>query len=124
MLIALADDGSVLLSKRPARGLWGGLHSLPEFGGSEAAAAWAAERLGAADPVIEELPGLRHSFTHFDLDIVPLRLRVPAPAQFVAEEGYVWYNTRAPARLGLAAPVAALLRAYADAPAEEDPTEA
>ena len=116
MLIALADDGSVLLARRPARGVWGGLFSLPEFTGPEAAAAWAMERLGARDPVVEELPTLRHSFTHFDLDIVPLRLRIHGPASFVAEESHVWYNSRAPAKLGIAAPVATLVRAYADMP--------
>jgi len=118
MLIALADDGSVLLARRPARGVWGGLYSLPEFTGPEAAAAWAIERLGAKDPVVEELPTLRHSFTHFDLDIVPLRLRLHGPASFVAEESHVWYNSRAPAKLGIAAPVATLVRAYADVPGE------
>ena len=118
MLIALADDGSVLLARRPARGVWGGLYSLPEFTGPEAAAAWAMERLGARDPVVEELPTLRHSFTHFDLDIVPLRLRLRGPASFVAEESHVWYNSRAPAKLGIAAPVATLVRAYADVPGD------
>jgi A/G-specific adenine glycosylase len=117
MLIALRADGSVLLEKRPARGLWGGLHGLPEFATPAEAAAWAAARLGVADPAPEALPELRHSFTHFDLDIVPLRLRVGAAAS-VAEDGHVWYNSRAPARLGLAAPVATLIRAYADAPAD------
>ena len=118
MLMAVDDEGSVLLARRPVRGLWGGLYSLPEFTGPEAAAAWATERLGIADPVVEELPMLRHSFTHFDLEIIPLRVRVHAPASSVAEEGYVWYNSRAPAKLGLAAPVAALILGYVEAAGE------
>jgi hypothetical protein len=32
-------------------------------------------------------------------------------------ERWAWYNTRAPARLGLAAPVAGLLAAVLDSPA-------
>jgi A/G-specific adenine glycosylase len=115
MLMAVSDDGHVLLGKRPARGIWGGLFSLPEFTEPAAAAAWAVERLGVADPRIEELPVMRHSFTHFDLDIMPLRLRIPEPVAGVAEEGFVWYNSRAPAKFGLAAPVATLIRACADA---------
>ena len=114
MLIAVRDDGSVLLVKRPSRGLWGGLFSLPEFAVPAEAAAWAVEKLGMAAAEPEALPVLRHGFTHFDLDIVPLRLRVPGAGAFVAEEGYVWYNSRAPAKLGLAAPVATLIRGYAD----------
>jgi len=112
MLMAVSTDGSVLLARRPASGVWGGLWSLPEFKDTDSATAWATERLGAGGPVLEALPSIRHSFTHFDLDILPLRLRVERPADAVAEEGYVWYNTRAPAKLGLAAPVAALIEAH------------
>ena len=117
MLLLVAEDGSVLLSRRPARGLWGGLYSLPEFAENESAATWVSQWFGVADPQFEELPMLRHSFTHFDLEIVPLRLRLPAPVASVAEEGYVWYNSRAPAKLGIAAPVAALINTHA-APAD------
>jgi len=113
MLLLVAGDGGVLLSRRPARGLWGGLYSLPEFTENEAAAAWVAQWFGVEDPQFEELPVLRHSFTHFDLDIVPLRHRLVGQAVSVAGEGYVWYNSRAPAKLGLAAPVAALIRDHA-----------
>jgi len=113
MLLLVDGEGSVLLAQRPARGLWGGLHGLPEFVETESAEAWVAQRFGVADPRFEELPVLRHSFTHFDLDIVPLRLRLPGTVPSVAEEGYVWYNSRAPAKLGIAAPVAALIRQHA-----------
>jgi A/G-specific adenine glycosylase len=113
MLLLVAKDGSVLLARRPARGLWGGLYSLPEFAENESAATWVSQWFGVDDPQFEELPALRHSFTHFDLDIVPLRLRLQGPAASVVGEGYVWYNSRAPAKLGLAAPVAALVREHA-----------
>ena len=112
MLLAMHDDGSVLLSQRPARGIWGGLWGLPQFESRDAAEAWAAERLGQHEPELETLPTLRHSFTHFDLDIVPLRLRVPGPAPAVAEAGQVWYNPGAPAKLGIAAPVTTLIQEY------------
>ena len=117
MLLVVREDGSVLLVQRPARGLWGGLWSLPEFPAAADAAAWAAERLGQAGTEPEALPSLRHGFTHFDLDIVPLRLRLRGTPDAVAEVGHVWYNSRAPAKLGLAAPVAMLIRAYAAAAA-------
>jgi A/G-specific adenine glycosylase len=124
MLMAVSTDGAVLLSRRPARGIWGGLWSLPEFKDTDSAAAWATERLGVGAPRLEPLPAIRHSFTHFDLDILPLRLKVERPADAVAEEGYVWYNTRAPAKLGLAAPVSALIAAHGAANDEGFPGEA
>jgi A/G-specific adenine glycosylase len=112
MLMVVGDEASVLLARRPARGIWGGLWSLPEFVDTEDAAAWVAERLAVNDAEFESLPAIRHSFTHFDLEILPLRLRLDRPVDAVAEEGYVWYNTRAPAKLGIAAPVTALIGAH------------
>ena len=111
MLVVIRDDGSVLLEQRPARGIWGGLWGFPEFADDAAASAWAREKLGIDSASLEPWPTLRHGFTHFDLDIFPLRLRAEPAAASVAEAGYVWYNSRAPAKLGLAAPVAALIRA-------------
>ena len=115
MLLVVREDGTVLLAQRPPSGLWGGLWSLPGFPSAADAAAWAAGTLGQAESVLEALPALRHGFTHFDLDIVPLRLRLSRAPDSVADAGYVWYNSRAPAKLGLAAPVAMLIRAYAGA---------
>lgn len=111
MLVAIDAEGSVLLERRPPSGVWGGLWSCPEFADATAAAAWAVERFGPQAPPLEPWPPLRHAFTHFDLDILPLRLVLSGGAPGVAEEGYVWYNHAAPAKLGLAAPVAALIRA-------------
>jgi A/G-specific adenine glycosylase len=114
MLLVVRGDASVLLERRPASGLWGGLWSLPQFDDAIAAAAWSEERFGLRSPHFRAGETLRHRFTHFDLDIRPLELRVAGARAAMDGEGYVWYNTRAPAKLGLATPVAALLRACAD----------
>jgi A/G-specific adenine glycosylase len=71
MLLARRNDGSVQLVQRPARGIWGGLWSLPEFGSQEE-----AELAVQQGPALQPLDALRHSFTHFDLVIRPLRLDV------------------------------------------------
>ena len=55
------------------------------------------------------------AFTHFDLSITPLLVRC-AGASTVSEEGAgasLWYNIRAPARIGLPAPVTTLLSSLA-----------
>jgi len=119
MLLAVTPGGEVLLSRRPSRGVWGGLWSLPEFKDTDSARAWIMDRLDLEHPELQGLPALKHSFTHFDLNILPLRLKIEAPPAAVAEQGYVWYNTRAPAKLGLAAPVTALIEAYV-APDEDE----
>ena len=122
LLIVLREDASVLLEQRPANGLWGGLWGLPEFEGEREARDWSRERLGVSEPLLEPWPAFVHSFTHFDLELVPLALRLGAAAA-VEGAGYVWYNSRAPARVGLAAPVAKLIRAIAVPPPGGAPLE-
>ena len=114
MLLVVRGDASVLLERRPARGLWGGLWSLPQFEDEADAAAWSKKNFGLRSPRFRTGKAVRHSFTHFDLDIRPLELRVASARAVMDGDGYVWYNSRAPAKLGLAAPVAVLLRACAD----------
>lgn len=100
MLLACREDGSVCLVQRPSRGIWGGLWSPPEYasiGEADAALPGAAEG--------RQLPAIKHVFTHFDLRIQPLLCTAPDGWQ---PEG-LWYNPRRPARIGLPAPVAALL---------------
>lgn len=110
MLLLQSPDGATWLETRPQRGLWGGLHGFPEFDSIEQMEEWLrkAGMTLAGEP--ERLPELRHAFTHFDLDILPVRLRLATVPPCVADSGGLWYNTREPARVGLAAPVTELLR--------------
>jgi A/G-specific adenine glycosylase len=109
MVVALNEAGEVLLERRPESGVWGGLWCLPEFDTATAARAFARNSLGAAPLGLEPLAPIEHAFTHFDLLIAPLLVRGAAVAGVVQEGGSLWYNMRAPARVGLPAPVAALL---------------
>ncbi len=70
MPILANREGAILLYRRPSTGLWGGLWSFPEL-----------EDLAALDPLAQrhalrlgerrELPGLTHTFSHFQLAIEP-----------------------------------------------------
>jgi A/G-specific adenine glycosylase len=109
MLFARRPDGSVRLVKRPARGIWGGLWSPPEF--PDRAALENLYNTGS----LRDAPQLQHVFTHFDLLIRPVWTDV-APAATVAAAAAVaddshtlWYNPARPAKVGLPAPVAQLL---------------
>ncbi len=110
MLLLQSPDGSCWLEARPQRGVWGGLHGFPQFDSGEHLEAWLAERGIVPMGAPERLPGLRHAFTHFDLDILPVRLKLAAAGIRVADSGGLWYNRKEPARVGLAAPVTELLR--------------
>ena len=110
VLICVRPDGAVLLERRPDLGIWGGLWGLPETTLIENAAGWCTTALGTAPLSQRVRPVLQHSFSHFDLDMTPVELRVEAPAHHVMEaDRWLWYKTDAPARVGLAAPIAKLI---------------
>jgi A/G-specific adenine glycosylase len=106
--LVLRAGSAVLLEQRPPSGIWGGLWGFPEFASRAAAEAAAA---ASGSPVRARAgPRFTHAFTHFELEVRPLLAEVGSrPA--ATEQGVprTWYNARQPARLGLAAPVAALI---------------
>ncbi len=66
----------ILLEKRPPRGIWGGLWSLPEISPQEIATQIVMSRFGLNTEAEEPLPGIQHAFTHFKLEITPQPLHV------------------------------------------------
>ena len=108
MLVA-CHNGHVYLERRPEAGIWGGLWSFPEIEG-QAAAAWCEDRFGSRVTRVEPWQVLRHSFSHYDLDIQPIAVRVDAPLSKVADnEGAMWHPLGNELRGGIAAPVNRLL---------------
>jgi A/G-specific adenine glycosylase len=106
--LVLRRDEAVRLVQRPARGLWGGLWGFPEYPDGVSASA-AARDLGAPPAARgRRLPVIVHEFTHFTLEILPVVHDLPGAVPLTGE-GETWYNSRRPAKLGLAAPVTALL---------------
>ncbi|HEY6897465.1 MAG TPA: A/G-specific adenine glycosylase [Rhodocyclaceae bacterium] len=78
--LVLLDDAGVLLQQRPPSGIWGGLLSLPELPPGAEPQQWCRDTLGVKTVAFEELPALRHTFTHFRLTLRPLRaLATPLP---------------------------------------------
>ena len=114
LLVLQRPDGAVLLERRPERGIWGGLWSLPQFEDAAGAEAWLAARLPAG-PALQPLAAIEHAFTHFDLVMTPLLGHcarydgAPDPAQFA------WYSLAAPDALGLPAPILRFLQRLAAA---------
>jgi A/G-specific adenine glycosylase len=109
MLLAVDPNGRVLLERRPPQGIWGGLWTPPEFEHAAAAAQFCVTTLKTASLDPQPLPRLRYGFTHFELEITPLRARCPDVPAIMEDGGALWYNPREPARIGLPAPIAALL---------------
>ena len=108
MLLA-SYDGQVFLERRPEAGIWGGLWSLPELG-TRSVDDWCSGTLNTAATVTESWQPLRHSFSHFDLDIQPIVVRVDAPFSKVADgNDATWYRLDDVPPGGLATPVKKLI---------------
>jgi len=115
MLLLSNANSEVLLQRRPPTGIWGGLLSLPEIAMGDDAAGWCEKYLGCTVEEQTRWPVMRHTFSHFHLDISPV-LMVPASGAgnnthtMSVMEGaeWVWYKGCADVG-GLPAPVARLL---------------
>ncbi|HEY3645570.1 MAG TPA: A/G-specific adenine glycosylase [Gammaproteobacteria bacterium] len=108
-MLMLVADGAVLLEKRPPAGIWGGLWGFPEVAADADVAAWCRARFGAAPRGVKAHAELRHTFSHFHLDIEPWEVRLSAAAAVADTADSRWQVLGETPRLGLAAPVKRLL---------------
>ena len=106
MVLALAGE-HVYLERRPPAGIWGGLWSFPELG-EESVDDWCA-RVSAGPRTEETWQALRHSFSHYDLDIHPVVVRFAQAAEAAGDTDSTWYRLDDPPPGGLAAPVQKLI---------------
>jgi A/G-specific adenine glycosylase len=115
LVFVLRNGAEVMLRRRAPQGIWGGLWAPPEFPDATAARHWCVSAFDIAPAAMRRLPTLRHTFTHFDLDIEPWVVRLRRDDASVQEPGTVWYNYREPSSIGLAAPIIKLIGAcFAD----------
>jgi A/G-specific adenine glycosylase len=114
MVVAVSNDGNVLLERRPDSGIWGGLWSLPQFDTDEAARSYISHSLPPAQSEPRALGNVEHVFTHFSLVMRPLLVRCEAESRIMEEGPTLWYNLKLPARVGLPAPIRTLLERVAD----------
>jgi len=77
MLALLDSNNNISLFKRPEKGIWGGLYSLPEFESRQACAEQLSSYDLEASDSIQTGEDINHTFTHFKLRITPLFLSLP-----------------------------------------------
>jgi A/G-specific adenine glycosylase len=110
LLVVRDTAAAVLLTKRPPAGIWGGLWSLPECDVGADITEWCRHRLGLDVREEQRWPVVRHTFSHFHLDIHPVLVRIGTRAAAIMDDTEsVWYNPQQPQQLGLAAPIQRLL---------------
>jgi A/G-specific adenine glycosylase len=121
MLLLLNPEREIYLEQRPARGVWGGLWSFPQFDTHEELAGWCDQRILSGDAEVEVWPAVRHTFSHFHLDITPVYARLGGYHTTVMEDpGRLWYNTAGNEERGLAAPVEKLLQRLSEQQEQRD----
>lgn len=110
----LAWREQIWLIKRPERGVWAGLWSLPELPSRAALQETTAEWPGGA----EWLPSFVHTLTHLDWTLHPLRWTLPALADVSQVQACTeafpegrWFSVDEALAAGLPAPLRKLLRA-------------
>jgi A/G-specific adenine glycosylase len=116
VMLILRRDAEVLLEKRPAPGIWGGLWSFPEIADAAEAQAVARQRFGIDAELETLLPDVRHGFTHFGLTIRPAVLRVRCVEPRAQNPGSMWLNLEDAVGAALPAPVRDILRSLASRP--------
>jgi A/G-specific adenine glycosylase len=100
LLLERESDQAVWLQQRPAKGVWGGLWSLPLFDNE------ADLRQAAQGAPLELLPRIEHALTHFDWVLHPRRAASTSALPQI--EGQ-WVAREELARYGLPAPLKKLM---------------
>ena len=90
VMLILERDGEVMLEKRPAPGIWGGLWSFPEIDAIDSVEHICRTRFGVDIKSTGLMTPLEHGFTHFSLSIAPLRCRVTQRQPHVESPGRRW----------------------------------
>ena len=107
--------GEVLLEKRPATGIWGSLYSLPESAKPSSSPKLVGSSIDRrANNVTKELEKIRHSFSHYHLDITPVRVLATKLDEIAESDRWLWYPLDHSLEVGLAAPVKKLLNNLAE----------
>jgi A/G-specific adenine glycosylase len=105
--LILVDRGEILLEKRPAPGIWGGLWSFPEAPAKDLAG-YCRRALGCEIGSKKALETLEHGFTHFRLRIRPLLCEVTRKPN-LETPGRLWTDLADAAQAAVPTPVRKLL---------------
>jgi A/G-specific adenine glycosylase len=112
VLLLRDGQGRILLQRRPPAGVWASLWSLPEADSHAHARRWFEAHVEGDYDNGEPLDTIAHGFTHYHLDLQPLRWReVAALAAVRDNDDLRWVAHDELITLGIPAPIRTLLDA-------------
>jgi len=107
--------GEVLLEKRPASGIWGGLWSLPELDVEASPREFLSREWGLEVARVDRLEPFDHAFTHFTLEVEPWRVELAKASRLAEGKAATWLALTELAGAALPSPVRKLLRSISAA---------
>jgi A/G-specific adenine glycosylase len=110
VVLLIEHENRVLLERRPPTGVWPGLLSLPEASVDVEIASVMEMRFGATAYTSEPLASLTHVFTHFALEMRPVRVVLKARPSYVAMASHEWIPLDAVMDRALPSPVRGVFR--------------
>lgn len=108
-MLILRQGNDILLQKRPTKGIWGGLWSLPEIDMQTIATEAAWNMFGLHTEPQEPLPVLQHAFTHYKLDILPQPLEVVSKDTYTPAPNTLWLGINEAISAAIPTPVRKIL---------------
>lgn len=130
LMILDPKQKKILLTKRPLKGIWGGMWSMPECENDKALRQWIKTHLKSISssnllPKAQNWKPFRHTFTHYHLDIHPRLIKLAAKTNKaksntntvhsiqIENMTYSWLDYDKALQLGIPAPIRDLLNSIA-----------
>jgi A/G-specific adenine glycosylase len=115
LLLTDTKKKQILLEKRPNKGIWGGLYTLPQCTDTLNIRNWCQETLNVKILKPKALTPFRHTFTHFHLEIHPFQCQVSSSSPenrtiLQSSKHYLWTAFKELNTLALPAPITQLLQ--------------
>ena len=106
-----AEDaqGRILMLRRPPTGIWASLWTLPQADDADAARQWFDEHLSGEYAGAQALSPIDHAFSHYKLQLQPLRVRAESRARIGDNDDLRWVAREELTSLGIPAPIRKLL---------------
>lgn len=108
-MLILLDGDQVMLEKRPASGIWGGLWSFPEIENHIDYVAYSQQQYDKTVKIHQPLPEFIHTFTHFKLHITPQPLQVTGHDSNAQKQGLIWLKIEHAINAAIPAPIRKIL---------------
>jgi len=101
--------GEILLQKRPATGIWGGLWCFPECSPGDNIEECLLAKTGFSGSIIRKFSIIKHRLTHFHMEILPIHLKVKQCNNIKEVNDQQWCLSGDALKYGVPAPVKNLL---------------